>query len=145
MAVHSSSFPQFRPLVWRNTHPYILIDRHEDITHPSLTAADPDCPRSLTPYGYVRGSNLKASQKVHMIGVGDYHMPEISALPDPCPSPGSGRKEERKTLNKKETKLFAPLSNVGAVSFDKDAIYIDIGRVNYTKPVHNIWQLRGQR
>lgn len=29
--------------------------------------------------------------------------------------------------------LFAPLSNVGAVSFDKDAVYIDIGRVNYTK------------
>lgn len=29
--------------------------------------------------------------------------------------------------------MFAPHSNVGAVSFDKDAIYIDIGRVNYTK------------
>ena len=29
--------------------------------------------------------------------------------------------------------LFAPLSNVGAVSFDKDAVYIDLPRVNYTK------------
>lgn len=29
--------------------------------------------------------------------------------------------------------MFAPHSNVGAVSFDKDAIYIDIGRANYTK------------
>lgn len=29
--------------------------------------------------------------------------------------------------------MFAPLSNVGAVSFDKDSVYIDIGRVNYTK------------
>ena len=38
-----------------------------------------------------------------------------------------------KTLNKKDTKLYAPLSNVGAVSFDKDAVYIDIGRANYTK------------
>jgi ribosome biogenesis protein BMS1 len=37
------------------------------------------------------------------------------------------------TLNKKDTKLYAPLSNVGAVSFDKDAVYIDIGRANYTK------------
>jgi ribosome biogenesis protein BMS1 len=36
-------------------------------------------------------------------------------------------------LKKKESLLFAPLSNVGAVSFDKDAIYIDIGRANYTK------------
>ena len=38
-----------------------------------------------------------------------------------------------KTLNNKDTKLYAPLSNVGAVQFDKDAVYIDIGRVNYTK------------
>ena len=38
-----------------------------------------------------------------------------------------------KTLNKKDSLLFAPLSNVGAVSFDKDAVYIDIGRANYTK------------
>lgn len=37
------------------------------------------------------------------------------------------------TLNKKDTKLYAPLSNVGAVSFDKDAVYIDIGQANYTK------------
>ena len=29
--------------------------------------------------------------------------------------------------------MFAPLSNVGAVSFDKDAIYIDIGHAHYTK------------
>jgi ribosome biogenesis protein BMS1 len=32
--------------------------------------------------------------------------------------------------------LFAPLSNVGAVSFDKDAVYIDIVRSNYTKREH---------
>lgn len=37
------------------------------------------------------------------------------------------------SLKKKDALLFAPLSNVGAVSFDKDAIYIDIGRINYTK------------
>jgi ribosome biogenesis protein BMS1 len=37
------------------------------------------------------------------------------------------------SLKKKDSLLFAPLSNVGAVSFDKDAVYIDIGRSNYTK------------
>ena len=37
------------------------------------------------------------------------------------------------SLSRKDSLLFAPLSNVGAVSFDKDAVYIDIGRVNYTK------------
>lgn len=40
------------------------------------------------------------------------------------------------TLNKKESLLFAPLSNVGAVSFDSDAIYINIGRAHYTKREH---------
>jgi ribosome biogenesis protein BMS1 len=37
------------------------------------------------------------------------------------------------SLKKKDSLLFAPLSNVGAVSFDKDAVYIDIGNANYTK------------
>jgi len=36
-------------------------------------------------------------------------------------------------LSKKDALLYAPLSNVGAVSFDKDAVYIDIGRANFTK------------
>lgn len=38
-----------------------------------------------------------------------------------------------KTIKQKDAVLFAPLSNFGAVSFDKDAVYIDIGRVNYTR------------
>ena len=39
----------------------------------------------------------------------------------------------QQSLKKKDALLFAPHSNVGAVSFDKDAIYIDIGRANYTR------------
>ncbi|KAG7341891.1 40S ribosome biogenesis protein [Nitzschia inconspicua] len=120
---------KFRPLVWRNTHPYVLVDRHEDITHPNETDKNPDCDRSVTFYGWVRGSHLKAGMRVHLIGVGDFGMAEVSPLPDPCPIPD----KEQKTLKKKDALLFAPLSNVGAVSYDKDAIYIDIGRANYTK------------
>ncbi|VEU36696.1 unnamed protein product [Pseudo-nitzschia multistriata] len=120
---------KFRPLTWRNTHPYVLVDRHEDITHPNETDKNPDCDRSVTFYGWVRGSHMKKGTKVHLIGVGDYNMAEISPLPDPCPIPD----KEQKSLKKKDALLFAPLSNVGAVSFDKDAIYIDIGRANYTQ------------
>jgi ribosome biogenesis protein BMS1 len=105
------------------------VDRHEDITHPNETDKNPDCDRSVTFYGWVRGSHMKKGTKVHLIGVGDYSMAEISPLSDPCPIPD----KEQKTLKKKDALLFAPLSNVGAVSFDKDAIYIDIGRANYTK------------
>jgi ribosome biogenesis protein BMS1 len=122
---------QFRPLVWRNTHPYLLVDRHEDVTNPNQIEEDSECDRAVTFYGYVRGSNLKANTRVHVIGVGDYNVSEISVLPDPCPIPDRDR--ELKSL-RKEALLFAPLANVGAVSFDSDAVYIDIGRVNYTKP-----------
>ncbi|KAL7488232.1 hypothetical protein ACHAW6_013816 [Cyclotella cf. meneghiniana] len=122
---------KYRPLVWRNTHPYVVVDRCEDITHPSKVDDDETCERSVAFYGYVRGTNLKEGTKVHLIGVGDYEMAEISALGDPCPV--VDKEKEAPTLNKKDTKLYAPLSNVGLVSFDKDAVYIDIGKVNYTK------------
>jgi ribosome biogenesis protein BMS1 len=122
---------KYRPLVWRNTHPYVLVDRHEDITHPNTIADDPTCDRSVTFYGYVRGTHLRPGQTVHLIGAGDFKMAEVGALHDPCPLPDQEKKSQ--SLNKKDSLLFAPLSNVGAVSYDKDAIYIDIGRVNYTK------------
>jgi len=122
---------KYRPLVWRNTHPYVLVDRHEDITHPSKIEDDEDCARSLTFYGYVRGTNLKANQKCHLIGVGDFDIKQVTSLPDPCPIPD--KEKQLQTINKKDSLLFAPLSNVGNVTFDKDAVYIDIGRVNYTK------------
>ena len=83
---------QYRPLVWRNTHPYVLVDRHEDITHPNTIDEDPYCDRSVTFYGYVRGSHLKSGMKVHMIGVGDFGMTEVSTLPDPCPIPDKEQK-----------------------------------------------------
>jgi ribosome biogenesis protein BMS1 len=122
---------KYRPLVWRNTHPYVVVDRHEDITHPNKLAEEPSCDRSVTFYGYVRGTHLKPGMKVHLIGVGDFPMTEVSALPDPCPLPDHENK--KKSLKSKDSLLFAPLSNVGAVSFDKDAVYIEIGQANYTK------------
>jgi ribosome biogenesis protein BMS1 len=82
-------------------------------------------------YGFVRGTHLNPKVKVHLIGVGDYDMADISVLPDPCPLPDKER--DRTTLSKKDALLFAPLSDVGAVTFDKDAVYIDIRQANYTK------------
>jgi ribosome biogenesis protein BMS1 len=78
--------------VWRNTHPYVLVDRHEDITHPNMMDENAHCDRSVTFYGYVRGSHLKPGMKLHMIGVGDFSMVELSALPDPCPNPDKEQK-----------------------------------------------------
>lgn len=85
---------QYRPLVWRNTHPYVVVDRHEDITHPNKVDEDPECDRSVTFYGYVRGTHLKPGMKVHLIGVGDYSMTEVDVLPDPCPLPDHENKKK---------------------------------------------------
>jgi hypothetical protein len=56
-------------VMWRNTHPYVSVDRHEDITHHNLTDGDPTCDRSVVFYGYARGSH---GQNVHLVGVGDF-------------------------------------------------------------------------
>ena len=45
---------QYRPLIWRNTHPYVVIDRHEDVTNPNDVEKDSECDRSVIFYGYVR-------------------------------------------------------------------------------------------
>ena len=53
----------------------------------------------------------------------------MDALADPCPLP----EKERSTLKTKETLLYAPMANVGAVRYDADAMYIDLRRLHYTK------------
>ena len=122
---------KYRPLVWRNTHPYVVVDRHEDITHPNTIQQNPACHRSITFYGYVRGTHLRESTKVHLLGAGDYGICEMTKVADPCPL----LDPNVKTLSSrsKQNLLYAPLSNVGAVTYDKDAVYIDIGQSNYTK------------
>ena len=90
---------KFRPLVWRNSHPSVLADRVEDVTAPHLIQADATCNRTIVSFGYVRGTFLKAGQRVHVPGLGDYSMAEVTAVEDPCPFP-SGEKKRR--LNQKE-------------------------------------------
>jgi ribosome biogenesis protein BMS1 len=50
-----------------------LIDENEDTE------------RNIVFYGYVRGTHLKPGMQVHVIGLGDFSMDEVSVLPDPCP------------------------------------------------------------
>ena len=66
----------------------------------------------------------------------------ITALQDPCPLPGTETdgdgevvegKKIRRHLNDKETLLYAPMSNIGNVIFDKDAMYINLKTVNFSK------------
>eukprot|EP01034_Spumella_vulgaris_P042464 gene42464-52664_t len=126
---------KFRPLIWRNTHPYVVADRVEDVTTVArINEEGAQCDRDVTLYGYVRGSHLKASMKIHLIGAGDFEIASISALPDPCPLPGGkGDKNTVSLKTKKDNLLYAPLANIGRVSMDKDGLYIEIKNVHYTK------------
>ena len=54
-----------------------------------------------------------------VVGCGDHTLEEISLLPDPCPLPNA---EKKRSLNEKERLMYAPLSGVGGVVYDKVAI-----------------------
>lgn len=123
---------KYRPLIWRNTHPYLLVDRVDDITPTSVIQENPTCDREISFHGYVRGTHLKSSIRLHLIGAGDFDIASLTALEDPCPMPSQN---DRTTLkNSKDNFLYAPMSNVGRVKIDKDGMYIDIKDIHYTKP-----------
>lgn len=117
------SVMKFRPLQWRTSHPYLLVDRIEDVTNPELLRTAPKCDRNVCLYGYARGASFKNNNNIHIPGCGDFTVHEISLLPDPCPLPA---KEKRRSLSEKERLLYAPMAGVGGVVFDKDAVYIDL-------------------
>ena len=130
-----------RPLIWRNSHPYCLADRFLDVTPPTIVEENPKCDRTIALYGYLRGTNFPADgARVHIPGVGDLSVSAIEALPDPCPTPfmdqamakASG-KSGRRRLGEKQKVLFAPMSDVGGVLVDKDAVYIDVKTSNFDK------------
>ncbi|KAH0556098.1 hypothetical protein GP486_005965 [Trichoglossum hirsutum] len=132
-----------RPLVWRNTHPYCLADRFLDLTPPTAIEDDPKCDRTIALYGYLRGTNFPAQEaRVHIPGVGDLSVSTTEALPDPCPTPfmdqaiakATGKKGRRR-LGEKQKVLFAPMSDVGGVLVDKDAVYIDVKTSSFDKDV----------
>ncbi|PIN24705.1 GTP-binding protein AARP2 involved in 40S ribosome biogenesis [Handroanthus impetiginosus] len=117
------SVMKFPPLSWRASHPYILVDRFEDVTPPEKVHMDRKCNRNVTLYGYLRGCNLKKGTKAHIAGVGDYPLSGITALADPCPLPSAAKK---KGLRDKEKLFYAPMSGLGDLLYDKDAVYINI-------------------
>jgi ribosome biogenesis protein BMS1 len=130
-----------RPLIWRNSHPYCLADRFLDITPPTQIEENEKCDRQIALYGYLRGTNFPAlNARIHVPGVGDLTVKEIEALPDPCPTPfldqaiakASG-KGSRRRLGEKQKVLFAPMSDVGGVLVDKDAVYIEIKSQTFDK------------
>ncbi|PHH60773.1 hypothetical protein CDD81_1170 [Ophiocordyceps australis] len=121
-----------RPLVWRNSHPYAVMDSFRDMTHPAEIEKNPKCDRSILLSGYLRGTNFAAQgQRVHVAGLGDFTVANIQVLPDPCPTPSMEQamakitgKTGRRRLDDKEKKLYAPMSDRSGLKIDGDAIWI---------------------
>ncbi|KAG6895988.1 hypothetical protein C0992_011030 [Termitomyces sp. T32_za158] len=123
------SVMKFRPLVFRNAHTYVLADRIEDLTpREQIRTSGGKCDRTVTMYGYVRGTHLRTGARVHVPGVGDLAVKSVEALGDPCPLPGTDPEQEkkRKLSEKKKLVLHAPMSDVGGVTYDKDAVWINV-------------------
>jgi len=118
-----------RPIIWRNSHFYMLADRMVDLTDPVAMEENEKCDRTVALYGYVRGLNFPTEGgRVHIPGVGDLNVASVEALPDPCPTPYRTQAEGkgRKRLGEKQKLLYAPMSDVGGVLVDKDAVYINV-------------------
>ena len=132
-----------RPLIWRNSHPYCLADRMVDLTPPNAVDENEKCDRSVALYGYLRGVNLPATgARVHVPGLGDLGVSAVEALPDPCPSPFMDQalakatgKTARRRLGEKQKVMYAPMSDVGGVLVDKDAVYVDVKTSTFDKDI----------
>lgn len=116
-----------RPIIWRTTHPYLVADRVEDLTPAAQVETSAGvCDRTVVFYGWLRGSTLRTggAMSVHIPGAGDYSIAQASAITDPCPLPESDR--VMKTLSDRNRLIYAPMSDVAGVVYDRDAVYIDM-------------------
>jgi ribosome biogenesis protein BMS1 len=121
-----------RPLIWRNSHPYTIIDNYRDVTHPTKIEENPKCDRSIELSGYLRGTNFSAQgQRVHVPGLGDFTIASMEVLPDPCPTPAMEQamakvtgKSGRRRLDEKEKRMYAPMSDRSGLKITGDHIMI---------------------
>jgi len=118
------SVMKYRPLHWHSTHPYLLVDRVEDVTDPNTLRTVPKSDRSVCLYGYVRGCHYRNHSHIHIPGCGDFTIADMSLLQDPCALPDRIKK---RSLNEKERLIYGPMSGVGGIVYDIDAIYLELG------------------
>lgn len=71
-----------------------------------------------------------------MPGAGDFSIANITLLKDPCPAPQSKEemtKSRKRRLDDKDRVIYAPMSDVGGILFDRDATYIEMPQVRNIK------------
>lgn len=143
------SVMKFHPLDWRSAHPYVVADRMEDLTNPEEVRKEPKCDRTISLYGYVRGTNLLPGSSVHIPGTCEQValgwgssgegvlLPAVQlAINLMCPLIGCGdlmlsnvtllpdpcplpEKLKKRSLNEREKLIYAPMAGVGGIVYDK--------------------------
>ncbi|TVY71385.1 Ribosome biogenesis protein bms1 [Lachnellula suecica] len=139
-----------RPLIWRNSHPYMIADSFRDLTNSVKTEEDSKCDRTIVLSGYLRGTNFAASgQKVHVAGLGDLPVAKIEALPDPCPTPYMDQmaaqvtgKSKRRRLDEKDKRMWAPMSDSKGLKIEGNQIFID--QHKFTQDIDGEEEERGE-
>jgi ribosome biogenesis protein BMS1 len=128
------SIIKYRPISWRNEHPFVLVDRIEDITPAGRTPDEAAADRQLLVHGFVHGSPLRLPTMFHVPGLGDVFVESAVARADPIPPPAATEPDtsnktgpkRRRTLQQKERLVYAPMSSLDGVFFDPDALYVNI-------------------
>lgn len=127
------SVAKFRPLVFRNTHSYLLADRFEDLTPRELLRTNPKTDRTIALFGYLRGVPLRppsssSSVRVHIPGSGTdaFEVSRMMELMDPCPLPTKDS-EKRRKLGDRNKVAYAPMSGGagGGVMWDGERVWIN--------------------
>ena len=95
---------------------------------PVRMRADADCSRTSGLLWLCERCPLKPGGSVHVPGLGDFSPESIEVLDDPLPLIS-----KTSTLEKSDSVIYAPLSDVGGVAYDDDAVYIDLKTVAYSK------------
>ncbi|THD24821.1 Ribosome biogenesis protein BMS1 [Fasciola hepatica] len=137
---------------WRTSHPYLLIDRLEDVTDPTVSSESSTSDRTVSMYGWVRGAPLPpalTSPGIHIAGVGDFTVADCTRQPDPCPLPSQiaqavTQGKPTRHLAERDRKIYAPMSSLGGVLFDRDATYIDLGGSHYLSNHQSRGRLQNQ-
>lgn len=113
----------------------------------------------MTVYGYVRGTHFKtsafaffvdggfltshynrvptrpphshAAMNVHIPGCGEATVRDIGLLEDPCPPPVTwdGSKKIKRRLDERDRLIYAPMSDVGGIVYDRDATFVEVPEV----------------
>jgi len=115
--------------MWRQNSPYLLVVG--DLTDPEELSKNKKTDRTVALYGFSRGAHMNPPYScalVHIAGVGDFAPSSVTHLQDPAQLP---KEQKKRSLNQKVRILYAPLSGQGGFMYDKDAVYLDVDKVEH--------------